>query len=283
MKTLAFYFSLTMACAGTLSARGSTLTLSDQNSTVLINSSSQAGVYTWDVDGVNQLAQQWFWYGIGSGTTAAPASIDTLSAASVSGTSANGATLTYAGTNGLEVSVGYVLTGGASGSMTSDLLENLTITNTGSQTMPLHFYQYSNFQIGGGSLANTLEFTNTTAVDQYAISGNTETVAETVHTQSHNPGLTIEYQGGPVPSILSMLNGVNQVTLNDSPAIGTPISGPNMSWAYEWDVSLAPGAQLLISKDKNITPEPVPEPATGALFAFLGLCLVLGARRWRGL
>jgi hypothetical protein len=287
MNTLAlrsFCLSLLFACVSVLSAQGSTLTLTDQNSTVLINSTSQAGVYQWNVDGVNELAQQWFWYGIGSGTAAAPASIDTLSAPVVSGTSAGGATLTYMGTNGLEVGVTYTLTGAASGSMTSGLGETITITNTSGQSMPLHFYQYSNYQIGGGSTGNTLSFTNTNTVDQYAISGNTETVAETVHTQSHLLGLTVEYQGGAYPTLLNLLNGGNQVTLNSTPPLNTPLGPGNMSWAYEWDVSLAQGAQLIISKDKNITPQPVPEPAAGAvLLALAGACLMLHAGRWRRL
>ena len=33
-----------------------------------------------------------------------------------------------------------------------------------------------------------------------------------------------------------------------------------MSWAYEWDKTLAPGATLTIAKEKNI--EAVPEPGT---------------------
>ena len=50
------------------SARAQIVTLADLNSTAQINSSSQSGMFNWYVDGVNQLYQQWFWYGIGTGT-----------------------------------------------------------------------------------------------------------------------------------------------------------------------------------------------------------------------
>lgn len=47
---------------------GSTITLQNNNSTVTINPGSSAGVEDWTVNGVNQLAQQWFWYAIDGGT-----------------------------------------------------------------------------------------------------------------------------------------------------------------------------------------------------------------------
>ncbi len=39
-----------------------TITLADGNSSALVDVGSTAGMYNWTVDGVNQLAQQWFWY-----------------------------------------------------------------------------------------------------------------------------------------------------------------------------------------------------------------------------
>src|SRR5262245_2022739 len=54
--------------------------LHDANSTVAIDPTSQAGMFHWDLNGVNQLNQQWFWYGIGAN---AVHSIDTISAPTV--------------------------------------------------------------------------------------------------------------------------------------------------------------------------------------------------------
>ena len=58
-------------------AVASPINLVDQNSSVTIDPTSQAGVDNWTVNGVNQLYQEWFWYGVGS---SGDLSIDQLSA-----------------------------------------------------------------------------------------------------------------------------------------------------------------------------------------------------------
>jgi hypothetical protein len=286
MKTLAlrtFCLSLAFVCVSAMSARGATLTLTDQNSTVLIDPTSQAGVYTWNVDGVNQLFQQWFWYRIGS--TGGESSIDTLSAPSGGTTSANSATVSYAGTNNLSAQVQYVLTGSSTGSGASDLQETITLTNTntGSQSIPLHFFQYSDFDLNGSPGGDFVQFINANAVDQYKLIGNNkEDLSETVHTVTPHLGVTQEYQGDFYANTLNSLNDSNPTTLNNTPVVGGPALGPgDMTWAYEWDYTLPAGGTLIIGKDKAISVVPVPEPASSALFAFAGICLLIGARRWR--
>ncbi|HDK02417.1 MAG TPA: hypothetical protein ENG84_01010, partial [Gammaproteobacteria bacterium] len=51
-------------------------TLTDQNSTITVDSASNDGISHWMVDGVDQLYQQWFWGRIGS--TSGESSLDTL-------------------------------------------------------------------------------------------------------------------------------------------------------------------------------------------------------------
>src|SRR5690349_15691734 len=53
------------------------VTLSDQNTLVEIDPNSQAGQYTWRVDGTDNLFQRWFWYRIGN--FGPEQSIDTIS------------------------------------------------------------------------------------------------------------------------------------------------------------------------------------------------------------
>jgi hypothetical protein len=133
--------------------------------------------------------------------------------------------------------------------------ETIKLVNTGNTSMNLHFYQYSNFTMSGGT-SNFLQFTNPFTVDQ---SSPSMEVAETVAVPQAD-----RWQGGIYPSVLNLLNSGGSVSLNDTPAIGAPPIGPNnMSWAYEWDRTLAPGGSLIISKDKNIAA--VPEPGTLAL------------------
>src|SRR5258705_3135409 len=51
--------------------------LSDGNSTISLDLSSQAGMTAWNVNGVNQVQQEWFWFRVGN---TAEASINTISA-----------------------------------------------------------------------------------------------------------------------------------------------------------------------------------------------------------
>src|SRR5258707_9537392 len=70
------------------SAHATTFTLSDKNSSATIDPSSQNGMFNWTVNGVNQLAQQWFWYRVGS--TGPESSINTLSLLSATASDTNG-------------------------------------------------------------------------------------------------------------------------------------------------------------------------------------------------
>src|SRR5215471_5719398 len=56
-------------------------TLTDNNSVAQIDPNGQAGMFSWTVDGVQNLFQQWFWYRVG--TNGPENSIDTISAPAI--------------------------------------------------------------------------------------------------------------------------------------------------------------------------------------------------------
>jgi hypothetical protein len=244
-----------------------TFTLTDLNSSAQINDASQNGMFNWTVNGVNQLAQQWFWYRTGS--TGGQSSIDTLPllAATASDTNGNGQPdtlfLSYGSTSGLQIDVRYTLRGTASSG--SDMQEQINITNNSTSTLDLHFFQYTNFNLNGTPAGDTVSLINANTVRQ---SKSGALISETVATPAANHyelGLTTDS-----PNTLTRLNSGSPITLLD----GLTTRGPgDATWAFEWDRSLAPGATLQISKDKNLQ---IPEPGTFALLAtgFAGLAFL---------
>jgi hypothetical protein len=236
--------------------------LTDQNSSLSIDTDNSAGAWNWTVDGVNHLFQQWFWYRIGNN---AEQTIDTLSAPAEVAVG-NIATITYAG-GGLQVKITYVLSGSTAGQQTSDLGEIISLKNTGGAPMDLHFFQYSDFDLNGVSGGQSVLITGAppnTAVQQ----GGGIVMAETAVVSAPN-----RYEAGIWPATFNKLtNGVAD-NLNNVASAGPG----DATWAFQWDATLAAnGGTFLISKNKKL--DVIPEPTAILL---LGTGLLLIGRRFR--
>jgi PEP-CTERM motif len=258
---------LTAAPAGAIS-----FTLVDDNSTVNVDTGAQDGAYDWLVDGADQLYQEWFWYRVGNDPEA---SIDTLTidTQGTSDTNFDGDDDTlfvrYLGT-GFEIELSLTLDGGTAGSGASDLAEQITITNTSGSALDFHFFEYTDLDLGGTILGDSVIFPNANTVDQ---TEGTLALSETVATPTPS-----HHQATSYPTILNLLNDGVASNLDDTPAIGTQIGPGDMTWAFQWDFSLAAAGAANISKDKRLSI--VPEPGTGLLLA-LGLGGLVGGRRKR--
>jgi len=240
--------------------------LIDQNSSVTIVTNSSAGQNHWVVDGSDVLHQQWFWYRVGN--TGGQNSIDTLPAQFALSdtdpfTDSHLDTLSalYTGA-GFTIQLRLSLQGGAVGSQTADMDEQIKITNTSAQPFDFHFFQYVDFNLSAS--ADTAFMTNANTVDQF---GNGQSVSETVATPASS-----HHEIAVTPTILNLLGGASPLTLNDVNSAGPD----DVSWAFEWDATLAPGGTLLISKDKHLI---VPEPTTFMLTALALGGLLLFPRR----
>lgn len=251
-------------------------TLTDDNSIARFDTASQANAFSWEVDGVNQLNQQAFWYRIGN---AAEQSLDTLPIAVELATDTNADVngfvdnlfVRYTGA-GFRIEVGYRLDGGSAGSRASHMTEQISITNTngGGPALDFHFFQYSDFNLAGTAGNDGALFTNANAVRQFdGITSMTETVVTPV--PDHRE---INF----FPATRNKLNDGLPTTLNDAPPFGLPLGPGDMTWAYQWDFSIAPGSTVQISKGKQLTG--IPEPSS-VLLAGLAACGLASMRRRR--
>ena len=224
------------------------LTLIDNNSSADFDTATPSNNYNWFVDGTDLLAQQAFWYRIGAAGPEFPLHTLPIGVQGTTDTNFDGNPDTlfvrYNGA-GFRAETTYVLRGGTPGSGRSDMGEQITITNLQSTPLEFHFFQYADFDL---SAADTTLFTNSNAVDQI---GAGVRLSETVVTPvpSHR-----ETQFFPVT--LNKLNDALPTTLIDNAGIGAG----DVTWAFQWDVVIAPNSSFLISKDKNLLP--IPEPAT---------------------
>jgi len=245
-------------------------TLTNKNSVVTIDPGSPSGSYDWTVDGDNVLYQQWFWYRIGG--TGGESPINTIATPVVTqflGT--RGIELTYTSPQ-LEVSVVYLLTGGTSGSHNSDIAETISITNLGTSPLDLHFFQYSDFDLGPG-LQDWVTITADKQKAKQLPVGGGLSMSETVVTSSGGFEPVSHAEAGYYASTLNKLNDGVATTLND-----VLVAGPgDVTWAFQWDKTVAAGGSFIISKDKSIGPA-VPEPAA---ILMLGTCVVLLGRKFR--
>jgi hypothetical protein len=249
---------------------GQIIPLVSGNSSALVDTGTQNGMFNWSVEGVNQLFQQWFWYRIGSGAGTFERSIDTISAPAIVTPAANQLTTTYANAGvGLSVRVDYVLSGGSIGSGTSTLLESLTINNISGTALDLHFFQYSDFDLGGNPGGDTVQlYKDITGKYNEA----DQTKGSTIFQETDVAPGADRGEADFFPATLNSLKDAGPTTLNNN---ASPVGPGDTTWAFEWDRLLNPGDSLIISKTKYIQ---VPEPGTLALTG-LGLTVLLTLRR----
>ena len=246
-------FALVLAgCLGTLPVQGADYTLSHttlagQVSSVDINTVAGAGVSNWQVGGVNQLNYHWFYYRVGAVGAESPIqNIDNTPAVTYNAL-ARTLDLTY--DNGsYSVRTFFKLNSGA----TPNLSETITVHNHSGGNLNFSFFQYSDFDLNGLAGGQSVQFSTNSVTGLYYKAVQTDgtfTITELVN--SANPPIS-HFDAQLANNTLTSLTDGNPTTLTDSTSAGVG----NVTFAYQWDVSLADNQSFQLSKLLTIVPEP---------------------------
>jgi len=248
-------------------------TLTDVNSTASFDTDGGLGMWDWTVDGIDHMAQQWFWYRVGPTGPEAPLA-NGGGLVFVGEIASNGdfdpgnenLALRYLAANGtFQIDVNFNLSGGTVGSNASDISEVITITNLTGSSLDFHFFQYSDFDLGGtvSDLSARIGVDGSGkpyVADQWDASF---VMSET----TENPSAAHAEVNFFANTVLALGDG-GTTTLND--VLG-PLGPGDLTWAFQWDFVLGPDGTFHLSKDKQVRPF-IPEPMTMA-----GLVLGIGA------
>ena len=255
-STLSFIFAGLLAfplAAG--KAHAWTNVLTDNNSSVTIHNDTPDGMNNWLVDGTSQLYQQWFWFRIGSGCDF---SLNNIPLISTSQASVNHLVANYASSQ-LSVQATYTLLGGAAGSGQSAIQEQFTIKNITGSSMGLHFFQYVDYDLSGTWANDNVHLTGSPGDFTGAIQDKNGRVFG-----EDSLGTPADFgQAGLWPSIINGLQNNTLVSLNDNMVS----SNGDLTFAFQWDPTLAPGQSVTFDFEKMISNAitPAPEPSSVAL------------------
>jgi hypothetical protein len=219
------------------------ITLTNGNSVVQIDPTTERGLFSWTVDGTNQVYQHWFW--LRQGASGPQSSFDQLGTPLALSSTFTNASILYLPA-GLNVNLGFALNGGKPGSFASDLVESVMVQNTGNASVTLHLFDYADFDLAGVSSGDTVSFPNTNNVFQQ---GKGTMLTQTVQ------GPTPNYWEASWYSItLDELDGNSPLTLSDQLI---PPSPGDQTFAYQWDVTLGAGRTFAMNLTNSVQLQPV--------------------------
>lgn len=243
--------------------------ISDGNSQIVIDPDSTANMHSWTVDSVEHLfAQQFF---VRQGGLGGETNVNTLSKTAQSST-ADSLSVQYTGgalAPQFTIDFDYTLNGGGLGSGSSHLQAVIRITSLvqpGGGNLDMHFFQYADFDLNSTANDASVQILGS-PVNAVSQADGTSTLAEIVLNSAVAP--ISHYQADLLPTIFNSLSDGSPTTLSDAAG---PAGPGDLSWALQWDFSLAPGEHFTIVKDLVITS--IPEPSALGLMMLTGLLAI---------
>ncbi len=279
--------ALSVLLTSTIVGTAAPVTISNNGASLTIDPSvappgQPSGAIEWNVGGVNQLWDQWFYYRVGTLATGDyERSIDELGPLTSPPASGDQASFTYTA-SAFSVTVAYNIAGyypepGRAGSTLGELI---TIVNTSGSELNLQFFQFSDFDLGGVADDDEVSISKLGGLFDSAYQSDptsgidfSEAIVDLARRANYG-SVAIS------PSLFNLLED------NARDNLGTLAAGAgpdDVSFAFQWDLVLAasgPGSQVQISKVKTLEANVIPEPTAVSLL-FLGMVAVAARRATR--
>jgi large repetitive protein len=246
-----------------IQSRGATsYGFSDENSQASVDLDGGTGLNSYAVDGVGQLNRQWFYYRIGTGGAESP--INSLSAPTVTPRAGgDGLDVVYSDST-IQVTISYWVEGGTPGSGLSLMHADWAVLNLTASALDFHFFQYSDFDLGGSSTDQSVTFSK---VGPPFWNRATQTDGSLILTNSFlNTKAISRVQVGDAAMILASLTDGSTTILSVSSGTSTTAGPGNLAFAAQWDFSLgAAGSSTQSGGNNELWGLVVPEPSALAL------------------
>lgn len=260
-------------------ANATVFSLEDLNSTMTVSpdadvNNDQVGVTSWVINNTNVMYEEWFWIRF-DGDNQEYALTDYYDPMFDTGrtvdTDNNGFdesfNITYNVLDLLLVTIDLELTGSAC--CGSDLAETVSIKNISGGDLGFSFFEYTDFDIGG-VLDDYAAYDEAGNVGVFTQNGDGYTTTTSVNKAPDR------WQIDEYPVIRDMLTDgdVDNLTNSVSPYYGLA----DITWAAQWNLALGDDQTWILSKDKLVSPVPVPATALMLLTGVAGFG-ALRARR----
>ena len=221
----------------------SVITLSNLNSVIRIDPTTERGLFSWSVDGIDQAYQHWFWLRVDSAT--AQTSFDRLGPPlGLEWLSSN--VVLYYFPPGMKVKLGFSLSGGAPGSQASALAETITVENLTNTAITLHLFEYSDFDLAADPYSDAISLLS---AQTFLQQGKGMQIMETVESPTPN-----HWEAGFYGITMAGLLDPLPLTLSDA---FIPQAPGDQTYAWQWDSALGVGDTFVINLTKRIEPRQI--------------------------
>ncbi|NLN75088.1 MAG: DUF11 domain-containing protein [Armatimonadetes bacterium] len=208
------------------------------NSSASIDPTSNVGMTSWVIDGINQVGSQWWYYRIGDSQQQP---INQLATPQVTQTAPNMIDILYSGPT-VDVILRYVLSGGSPGSGNSTMAESVRVRNKTSETIDFHLFEFTDLNLNDTPGDDSAALVNPTTITQW--DGGLITT-ESASTGGMTP-VPDAWEIGNASYLFNKLNNDSMAVLADAT---TPLSG-DIAFAFQWDLEIAAGRTDILSKSK---------------------------------